>query len=81
MRPVSLNLGAIRDPAVIAALREIMMSSNLNDIVKIAQNYTITGTLTTTRTLNVSTATQTQIANFLATLITDLQKGGANRTG
>jgi len=81
VRPVSLNLGAIRDPAVVAALREIMMSSNLNDIVKIAQNYTITGTLTTTRTLNVSTATQTQIASFLGTLITDLQKGGANRTG
>ncbi|MGA2129172.1 MAG: hypothetical protein ABSG76_23825 [Xanthobacteraceae bacterium] len=81
MRPVTLNLGAIKDPAVVAALREVMMSSNLNDIVKIAQNYTITGTLTVTRTLNVSTATQTQIANFIGTFITDLQKGGANRTG
>jgi hypothetical protein len=80
MRPVTLNLAAIKDPAVVAALREIMMSSNLNDIVKIASNYTITGTLTITRTLNVSTATQTQIANFIGTLILDLQKGGANRT-
>lgn len=81
MRPVTLHLAAIKDPAVVAALREIMMSSNLNDIVKIAQNCSITGTLTVTRTLNVSTATQTQIANFIGTFITDLQKGGANRTG
>jgi hypothetical protein len=81
MRPVTLNLSAIKDPAVLAALREIMMSSNLNDIVKIASNYTITGTLTVTRTLNVSTATASQIANFIGTLILDLQKGGANRTG
>jgi hypothetical protein len=81
MRPVTLHLGAIKDPAVVAALREIMMSSNLNDIVKIAQNYSITGTLNVTRTLNVSTATQAQIANFIGTFITDLQKGGANRTG
>jgi hypothetical protein len=81
VKPVTLNLTAIHDPAVRAALADIVTASRLNDLVAIAQNYSITGTVTTTRTLNVSTATASQIANFVATLILDLQKGGANRTG
>jgi hypothetical protein len=81
MKPVTLNLGAIKDPAVRAALQDIVTASRLNDLVAIAQNYLITGPVTTTRSLNVSTATTLQIASFVATLILDLQKGGANRTG
>lgn len=81
MRPLSLNLNAVGDPALKAVLGEIAAASRINDIVTIAQNYVIQGSVTTTRTLNVSTATTAQIANFLATLILDLQKGGANRTG
>jgi len=81
MRPVTLNLNAVADPAIKAVLSEIAASSRLADIVTMAQNYTITGSFTPTRSLNVSTATTAQIAVFLATLITDFQKGGANRTG
>jgi hypothetical protein len=81
VKPVTLNLTAIKDPAVRAALQDLQTASRLNDLVTIAQNYTITGPVATTRSLNVSTATTAHIANFLATLVLDLQKGGANRTG
>jgi hypothetical protein len=81
MKPVSLNLSGVKDPAVATALAELAAASRLNDIVAIAQNFLITGPVTTTRSLNVSTATTSQIANFLATLVLDLQKGGAHRTG
>jgi hypothetical protein len=81
VKPITLNLNAIHDSAVRAALQEIVTASRLNDLVAIAQNYTITGPVTTTRTLNVPTATASQIASFVATLVLDLQKGGANRTG
>jgi hypothetical protein len=81
VKPVSLNLAAIRDPAVRAVLSELATASRLNDIVTIAQNYQISGAVTTTRSLTPSTATTTQVANFVATLILDVQRGGAFRTG
>jgi hypothetical protein len=81
VKPVSLNLAAIKDPAVRAVLSELATASRLNDIVTIAQNYSISGAVTTTRSLTPSTATATQVANFVATLILDLQRGGAFRTG
>lgn len=62
------------------ALREIERASNDNDPMIIAQNFTITGAFTTTRTLNVATATLSDLIAVVATLISDLQKGGSSRT-
>ncbi len=80
MRPVTLfQLGTVQDSAVQEALREIERASQENDAVLIAQNFTITGAYTDTRTLDVSTATLPDLIAFVATYIADMQRGGANR--
>lgn len=58
----------------------IFAASRDADLVDIAQNYTITGTFTPTRNLNVTSPTTANIAAVLATLISDFQAGGPNRT-
>jgi hypothetical protein len=59
---------------------EIFRASQEADIVDIGGAYTITGTYTATRNLNVTTPTAANIAAVLATLIADLQSGGATKT-
>lgn len=75
MRPVTLN-----PTNVAAALTEIERASHENDIVEVAQNYSLTGTLVPTRVLNVAAPTAANVAAVLATLLDDLKKGGLNRT-
>ena len=80
MRPVTLlQTALVKDPIVKSALQEVERASQESDIVLIAQNFTITGSYTATRTLNVSTAALSDLIAFVATLVSDLQKGGANR--
>lgn len=74
------NLGAIRDPAAREAIREIVTASAEVDLLDIANAYTISGTFTETRTLNVTTPTAANIAAVLATFITDCKRGGQFRT-
>ena len=64
-----------------AAVRALADASNDNDTTDIASNFAITGTFTTVRTLNASTATLADVINVFCTLLTDLQKGGSVRTG
>jgi hypothetical protein len=63
-----------------AQLRAIEAASRENDLVTIANAFTISGTYTTTRTLNVATATLSDLIAFVATFIDDCKKGGSTRT-
>jgi hypothetical protein len=60
---------------------EIFRASQDGDIVDIGQAFTITGTFTATRTLNVTSPTLANAVAVLATLISDLQHGGSTKTG
>jgi hypothetical protein len=75
MRPVTLNPS---DPQ--SALREIETASHENDLVEIAQNFSSTGTLTPTYSINLASPTAANVAAVLATLLEVMQKGGLNRT-
>ena len=65
---------------IVAAFSEIVAASQDGDIIDIGQAYTITGTFTITRNLNVTTPTAANIAAVLATLISDLKAGGPTKT-
>lgn len=58
--------------------KKIEVASRDNDPQKIAQDFSITN-YTETRSLNAGTATATDVANVLCTLIRDLQNGGSKR--
>lgn len=75
MRPVTLNPDNVR-----ASLQEIERASHENDAVEIAQNFSMSGTLTPTRVLSLTAPSLANIAAVLGTLISDMQKGGLNRT-
>lgn len=77
-----LNQGAFNNlPRELqASFNEIFRASLEADIIDIGQAFIIDGTFTPTRTLNVTTPTTANIAAVLATLISDLQHGGATRT-
>lgn len=75
MRPVTLNPDNPRE-----CFRELERASHEGDLTEIAQNYTLSGTLTPTRTLNLTSPTAANIAAVLGTFISDLKKGGSNRT-
>lgn len=62
------------------AFNEVYRASQENDTIDIAAAFTISGTYTTTRTLNVSAPTVANIAAVLATLIDDLRRGGSSKT-
>ena len=61
-----------------SALSEVERASHEQVVVDIADAYTVTN-YTTSRTLNAGTATATEIADFLATLINDLKAGQVKR--
>lgn len=63
---------------VLQALKEVELASYEYDPASIASGFTISN-YTETRTLNAATATATEIANVLATLILDLRRGGAKK--
>lgn len=68
------------DPQVQALFNQIVEASQSGDITDIGGAYLITGTFTPTRTLNVTSPTLANAVAVLATLISDLKAGGANRT-
>lgn len=67
-------------PAIAKMFDEIAAASLDGDIIDIGQAYTITGTFTPTRNLNVTTPTAANIAAVLATLISDFKAGGSTKT-
>lgn len=73
MRPVRLGKDDIA-----TSLREIERASQEERFVDIADAYTVTN-YTPSRTLDATTATATQVAHFLATLIQDLKAGQVKR--
>ena len=81
MRRVDLHmLGMIRDPAVREAIREIALASAEVDLTDISNAFTVSGTYTPTRTLDVTTPTLQNLVAFVATFIDDCKRGGQNRT-
>lgn len=81
MRRVNLTgVGLIRDPAALNAIKELELASAENDLLEIAKSFTITGSYTETRTLNVGTSTLAQTQAFIATFISDCKRGGQHRT-
>lgn len=80
MRPLFLGQMNGIPQEVQNIFNEIEKASKEADVIEIGQAYTITGSYTETRNLNVTAPTTANIAAVLATLIADLQRGGANRT-
>jgi hypothetical protein len=74
-----VNTAGVQDQAVKALFDEIFRASNENDTVDISQAFTISGTFTATRKLNVTAPTLANVVAVLATLIQDMQRGGTNR--
>lgn len=82
MRPVVLGQSISKadfDRWVEEALREIERAS-YEDIAEVADGFSITGSFTETRILDVSSPSTANIAAFLATFITDLKKRGIHKT-
>lgn len=76
MRPVTLNPNNVP-----ASLTEIERASHENDLVEIAQNFFVDNpAFTQAFTINTTAPTAVNCANFLATLITVMQRGGLKRT-
>lgn len=80
MRRIYIDVGSIKDRAVADALREIINASADENLIDIAAPYTVDGTYTETRELHVGTSTLEETQAFIATLISDLKRGGQNRT-
>jgi hypothetical protein len=59
---------------------QIFQASAEADVVDIGSEYTIDGTYVETRTLDVDSPTAANVANVLATLLTDLKNGGAKKS-
>lgn len=84
MRRVSLGIappglaGTAEGRFMLGAVRQLALATFENDPAAIASDFTIEN-YTETRSLDVATATSTDIANVLATLIRDLQRGGAKK--
>lgn len=76
-RPLAGSQRSFED-YVMNCLKEIE-SASLEDAIYVADDMTVSN-FTTSRTLNAGTATTTQLANFVATFIDDLQRRGKNRT-
>jgi hypothetical protein len=81
MRRVNLNmLGLITDPSTRAALQALELASAEVDLTDISNAFTVSGTYTQTRILNVTTPTLANIAAVLATFIDDCKRGGQYRS-
>lgn len=84
MRPVFLGQPASKKDEEIfkewvsTCFAEIELASQ-DDLPQMVKDFTVTN-YTATRTLNAGTATATDIANVLCTLINDLQKRGMKRS-
>ena len=75
MRPVTAN-----PQNTATSIAELCQASRENDICDLAQNFTMTGTLTSTTNLNLSSPTVANVAAVLGTLLEIMQKGGVHRS-
>jgi len=66
-------------PEVQAIFNEIFRASQEADLIDIANGFTITNAFTERRSFNTSTVTTAQLAEVLATLISDMKRGGATK--
>ena len=81
MRRVNFNAaGLIKDDVARDAIKAIIRASAEVGTTDIFAPYSITGTFTETRDLNVTSPTLANIAAVLATIITDCKRGGQHRT-
>jgi hypothetical protein len=80
MRPVVLGFRFYDEPFEQWAERALhdIENASIEDAMVVADAYTVSN-FTASRTLNAGTATTTQLANFIATFIDDLQKRSPNR--
>jgi transcriptional regulator of heat shock response len=60
------------------SLRTIEQQSN-EDMEAVLSEFTTTGSFTETRTFDASTATLADLRNFVATMFSDIKKGGQKR--
>ena len=77
---ISQSLGLVKDPAARDALREIELASAELNLADIAAAFTITGSYTETRELEVGVSTLAETQAFIATFIEDCKRGGSNRS-
>lgn len=81
MRRVNLSaIGQVRDQVARDAIREIELASAEVDLLDIANAFTVNGTFTETRELNVTAPSAANIAAVLATFFADCKRGGQHRT-
>jgi hypothetical protein len=80
VKRVLLNLGSVQDPSVKTALQAIQLASAQVDLTDIANAFTVSGTYTQTRTLNVTSPTLANAVAVLATFIDDCKRGGQHRS-
>jgi hypothetical protein len=64
---------------IVRALQEVELASN-EDPIAVADSYGTDTTFTTTRILNVTAPTASNIAAVLASFLADLRKRGVNRS-
>lgn len=75
------NVGQIKDPVARDAVSELLRASAEVDMTDIAQGFDVDDpSFTETRTLNVTAPTAANIADFLATFLYDLKRGGKHRS-
>lgn len=67
------------DPATQAIFNEIFRASQEADVVDIGNGFTVSTSFTELRTFDPATVTTAQLARVVATLIKDLQRGGATK--
>lgn len=81
MRKLNMpDLNSVQDPVVRRLFTQIVRASQEADVVDLGQAFTISGTYTATRTLNVTSPSLANIAAVLATFLSDLQHGGSTKT-
>jgi hypothetical protein len=64
---------------IIQSLRTIELASQQQDVARIADSYTTTGTATATRDLNVTAPTLANAVAVLATFLADTRARGVRR--
>ena len=81
MRRVNLTqIGLIKDQATRDAIRELELASAEVDLLDIANAFSVNGTFTETRVLNVTSPTLANAVAVLATFLADCRRGGQHRT-
>lgn len=82
MRAIQIGgaLSRVQDPAVVEALNEVERAAAEFNLVDIAGAFTITGSYTETRELEVGVSTLAETQAFIATFINDCKRGGAFRS-